>query len=246
MSNVVRNSVKRSIAPIVVFAAILGLAIEAHAQVGHPTGSSPYTPLQAKRVLSLGVGYLAGQAGTAGVGPTDGPLAAARFNLNLTGPIDIDVNASVANLNRGIINPNSAPADSILETVKQTVTMLDAGIILLLTGQKTWNRMVPYLGLSLGVAFGGSVPEDTLSGFTFKTQFQIAPSLGVRWYPSDRLMFRLDFRDVIWRLSYPPSFFERPADDPTSPPVLNPNTQNNTDWTHHPTLVFTIGYVMGF
>ena len=246
MSNVARSSVKRTITTIAVCATFFSPAIEAHAQVGHPTGSSPYSPLRARRVVSLGVGYLAGSAGSAGVGPKDGPLAAARFNMNLSGALDIDANLSVANLDRGIINPNSAPADSILETVKQTVTMLDAGIVLLLTGQKTWHRMLPYLGLSLGVAFGSSVPEDTLSGFAFKTQFQLAPSLGVRWYPTERLMFRVDFRDVIWRLSYPPSFFARPDDDPLAPPVLNPNVQNDTEWTHHPTLVITLGYVIGF
>ena len=116
----------------------------------------------------------------------------------------------------------------------------------MLTGQKTWHGMIPYVDLSLGVAFGGSVPEDSLSGFVFGTQFTIAPAFGVQWYPSDRLMLRTEFRDIIWQLRYPPSFFTRPEDDITSPPVLNPNVENDTEWTHHPTLIFTIGYAIGF
>jgi hypothetical protein len=164
----------------------------------------------------------------------------------LSGPLDLDVNVSVANLERGIIDPTTAPADSILETAKQTVTIIDAGFILLLTGQKTWHRTIPYLGVSLGVAVGGDVRADSLSGFAFNTQFQIAPGLGVRWYVSDRLMLRADFRDVIWRLSYPQSFFTRPEDDQLAPPVLNPDVQNDTEWTHHPTLTLTLGYAIGF
>jgi len=246
MSNAVRHSVKRVCTGTLICLALSGMTLEAHAQVGYPPESSPYTRLRAKKVISLGAGYMAGSAGSAGVGPANGPLAAARFNMILSGPLDFDVNVAVASLERGIIDPSTAPTDSILETAKQTVTMLDAGLILLLTGQKTWHRTIPYLGLSLGVAIGGNVRADSLSGFAFNTQFQIAPGLGVRWYVSDRLMIRADFRDVIWRLSYPPSFFTRPEDDPLAPPVLNPNVQNDTEWTHHPVLTFTLGYAIGF
>ncbi|UCG85337.1 MAG: hypothetical protein JSW71_15565 [Gemmatimonadota bacterium] len=246
MSNVACHSVKRGLTGLLMCLALSGTIIEAHAQVGHPPESSPYTRLRAKRVISLGAGYMAGSPGSAGVGPANGPLVAARFNLSLTRPLDLDVNLGVANLDRGIIDPSTAPTDSIVDTAKQTVTLLDAGLVLKLTGQKTWHRTIPYLGLSLGVALGGNVQADSLSGFSFKTQFQLSPGLGVRWYPSDRLMIRVDFRDVIWRLSYPPSFFTLPEDDPLAPPVLNPNVRDDSEWTHHPTLTLTLGYAIGF
>jgi len=246
MSNGFSTRVKRTVARLLILLAALGMAAEAHAQVGHPPESSPYRPLRAKRVISAGVGYLWGSAGKAGVGPSDGPLVTARVDQVLSGALAVNLSVGVANLKRGLIKPSSAPADSILGHANQTVTLVDAAIVLLLTGDKTWHRTVPYVDLSLGVAFGGSVPEDSLSGFVFKTQFTIAPAFGVQWYPSDRLMFRGEFRDIIWRLRYPPSFFARPTDDPTSPPVLNPNVENDTEWTHHPTLIFTIGYAIGF
>jgi hypothetical protein len=246
MSNAVGHSVKRVLAGTLICLALSGTMIEAHAQVGHPPGSSPYARLRPKTVISLAAGYMAGSAGSAHVGPADGPLVGARFNMVISGPLDFDANVGVANLDRHIINPSTAPTDSVVDVVKQTVTLLDVGLILRLTGQKTWHRTIPYLGLSLGVAFGGPVPRDTVSGFTFGTQFQVAPGLGVRWYLSDRLMFRIDFRDVIWRLSYPPTFFESPDDDLLAPPVLNPNVQDDSEWTHHPTLTLTLGYAVGF
>jgi len=241
MSNAFSTRVKRTTAQLLVLLAALGMAVEAHAQIGHPPESSPYRPLRAKRVISAGLGYMWGSAGKAGVGPSDGPLITARGEQVLSGALAVSLSAGVANLKRGLLEPNSAPADSILGIANQTVTLIDAGIVLLLTGDKTWHRTVPYAGLSLGIAFGGSVPEDSLSGFVFKTQFTIAPAFGVQWYPSDRLMFRGEFRDIIWRLRYPPLFF-----GPISPPVLNPNVENDTEWTHQPTLIFTIGYAIGF
>jgi hypothetical protein len=165
--------------------------------------------------------------------------------MRIGGPLELDGSLGIANLERSIINPATAPTDEIVDVAKQTVTLLDAGLMLLLTGQKTWHRTVPYFGTSFGVALGGRVPEDTLSGFTFKTQFQLAPAVGFRWYPSNRLMFRLEFRDIVWRLSYPGSFFTSPEDDILAPPVLDPNIANDTEWTHHPTLLFTIGYAIG-
>jgi hypothetical protein len=165
--------------------------------------------------------------------------------MRISGPLELDGSLAVANLNRNIIDPSTAPTDSIVDTAKQTVTLLDAGIMLLFTGEKTWHRTVPYVGVSFGVAFGGSVPEDSLSAFVFKTQFQLAPAIGFRWYPSDRLMLRVEFRDILWRLSYPPSFFTIPEDDILAPPVLNPSIEDDSEWTHHPTFLFTIGYAIG-
>ncbi len=246
MSNACSTRVKRTTAGLTFLLAALGMAAETQAQIGHPPESSPYQQLRAKRVISAGVGYLWGSAGSAGVGPTDGPLVTARGEQVLSGALAVNLSVGGANLKRGLINPNAAPADSMLGYANQTGTLVDAGILLLLTGDKTWHRTVPYVDLSLGIAFGGSVPEDSLSGFVFKTQFTIAPAFGVQWYPSDRLMFRAEFRDIIWRLRYPPSFFVRPEDDPIAPPVLNPNVENDTQWTHHPTLILTIGYAIGF
>lgn len=246
MSNTVGSTVKRFPIAALVLVAALGTSSEVRSQVGHPPESSPYTPLRATKVISLGVGYLGGSEGSAAVGPTDGLLAIGRFNMRIGGPLELDGSFGMANLERAIIDPLTVPTDSIVDVAKQTVTLLDLGIMLLLTGQKTWHRTVPYVGASFGVAFGGSIPEDTLSGFNFKTQFQLAPTVGLRWYPSDRLMVRIEFRDIVWRLSYPGTFFEIPEDDISASPVLDPTVANDTEWTHHPSVLFTIGYAISY
>ena len=116
--------------------------------------------------------------------------------------------------------------------------MLDAGLNFVLTGRRTWRGFAPYLGVGFGMAFGGSVPEDSLSGYTFNTKFHIDPTIGIRWHPSPRFHFRIEGRAVFWRLNYPEGFFDG------TDPLLNPLIQTDTDWTVHPTLLFGIGYTL--
>ena len=208
------------------------------AQVGHDPSRSPYEDVRTSQALVLSAGYLAGSAGSAGVGPTNGVLAGARFEINIGGPGVAMLGASAANLDRLIIDPELGPETRIQGTVKQSVLLFDAGFLLVLTGKKTWRRLAPYVGASLGLALGGRVPADTVSGFTFSSNFHIGPHLGVRWHVSDRLSWRIEIRNVLWRLSYPPEFFSLPED-----PVLDDPTKRR-EWAHHPSLSFAFGYAI--
>jgi hypothetical protein len=238
--------VKRSRAQFCIALAALAWPSIAIGQVGHPPESSPYTPLQARNVLAISGGLLGGSAGSAGVGPTDGPFLGARLDLHISGPAEVGFGLHLASLDRLVIDPTVAEVDRVIETAQQSVFLVDVGILLLLAGEKTWNRLAPYVGFSLGVALGGSVDADSLSGYTFGTHFQAAPHLGVRWYPTDRFMFRIEGRDILWRLKYPGVFFQTPANAPGDPSVLDPTVSDDTQWTHHPTIVITLGYDIRF
>lgn len=217
------------------------------AQVGHRPESSPYRDLKARRVLSIGAGYVAGSKGSAGVGPADGPLAGIRLDLHLSGPAEFTLGFSGARLERLAIDPRRGVDDRVIETSQQTVLLVDAGFNLLFTGEKTWHRLLPYFGVTLGIAQGGSVPAaDTLSTFRFSTQFHVGPQFGWRWYPSDRISFRVEAKDVLWRLKYPEIFFSDPELAPSDPPLLDPDTQGKSQWTHHPAITVTLGYAIRF
>ena len=115
----------------------------------------------------------------------------------------------------------------------------------MLTGQKTWYGFAPYLGLSMGVAIGGDVPADSLSGYDFNIKFMAGPGIGLRWHPGSRIGLRVEFRDVLWKLSYPNAFFEPPTDQPDIPPVLDPEFNKTSEWTHNPSLYISLGYAFG-
>jgi len=211
------------------------------AQVGHDPAHSPYRPIAARTSVSLVAGYLGGSGGKLGIGPSDGFLAGARYEMRLTGPTDASLTIARGQFDRLIPNPN-APADSqITGPVSQSVIFVDAALQILLTGDKTWNRVAPYLGASLGLGFGSGVAADT-SGFRFATKLVTGPLLGVRLYPGGGLTFRVEGRLTFWRLSYPSGFFANPARAPTDPPLLNPDVESDTDWTAHPTVLIGLGW----
>ena len=152
--------------------------------------------------------------------------------------------ASASILERQLVNPDEPPDTRYFDTANQQVYLVNGGVNFMLTGRKTWRGLAPYLGATLGMAFGGSVPEDTLSGFRFGTKFQLGPVLGVRIFPNRRIHLRIEGQDILWRLTYPNRFFEPPANAPGAEPVLDPTENTSGQWTHHPTIRFGIGYTI--
>jgi hypothetical protein len=245
MSNVRRTTVERATIKMLLICSLFGVHQAAFAQVGHRPEASPYRDLQAKRVLSFVGGYLSGSSGAANVGPGSGSLAGARFDLYLSGPASATFGAGVANLERILIDPTMGPANRTLDTTSQSVLLLDAGIDVLLTGEKTWHGVIPYVGGGMGFALGGSVDADSLSGYSFSTHFTAGPHIGIWLLPSRRFTFKIEGRDILWRLKYPEGFFTTPANAPDELPVLDGNVMKDTQWVHHLTLTFTLGYTIG-
>ncbi|MCZ6915170.1 MAG: hypothetical protein O7I93_00200 [Gemmatimonadetes bacterium] len=212
-------------------------------QVGHQPESSPYRDLRFKQSLTPFGGYLTGGRASAGVGPSDGPLAGLRWDVNVAAPIWLFLEAAWSGLERNLIDPNEAPEDRIIGTAKQNVFLLGGGFNLVFTGRKTWRGLAPYLGAEMGLAIGGVVPEDS-SGFSFNTRFQVGPMIGLKIHPSQKVHFRLEVRDVLWRLSYPDRFFQDPINAPGTPPVLDPLVKTDSEWAHHVTYFFGIGITL--
>jgi hypothetical protein len=245
MSNVRRITVQRVGVAALLVSAFVSVHQGVEAQVGHRPEASPYRDLYARRVLALTGGFLSGSSGEAGVGPGDGLFTGARFDLHLGGPAGLTFGAGVANLERVVIDPTFGPDNRTVDTTSQNVLLVDGGFDLLLTGEKTWHRLIPYFGASMGIALGTSVDADTASGYSFSTHFTVGPRLGVWVHPSDRITFRIETRDVIWRLKYPEGFFSIPENEPTEPPVLDANVMKDTQWVHHLGLTLSIGYTIG-
>jgi hypothetical protein len=224
---------------LVALALLVPLGLEA--QVGHDPARSPFRAISARTSLSLVGGYLAGSGGKLGIGPADGWIAGLRYEMRLTGPTNASLTLARGQFDRMVPDP-AAPADSQRTgPVRQTVIFVEGGLKILLTGDKTWNRLAPYLGATLGLGFGSRVAADS-SGFRYNAKFITGPLLGVRAYPGGGLMVQLEGRLPFWRLRYPGSFFSPPTRAPADPPLLNPNTQADTEWTAHPTLLIGLGW----
>lgn len=215
----------------------------AAAQVGHDPDASPYRDIYGKFILGISGGYANGSGGSAGVGPSKGPFGGARLDIHLSGPANVGFDAMYASLDRLIIDPTLLPDERELETLKQSVVLLMAGVGLHATGHKSWHGLVPFVGASIGLTFGGEVPGDSvMQGFSFDTKFVLAPWAGIRWHLGDRLSLRLEARDMIWQLKYPTAFFEPPSLG--QPPVLDPLTKSTSEWTHNFWFIGVLGYTI--
>lgn len=222
-------------------AALLIVAAPAAAsgQVGHPPADSPYRDIDRSQTLSAVIGHLGGSRGRAGVGPASGLTVGARFEMRLSGPTDLVVSIARSGTDRFVMDPFQPAADRRAGPVGQSLMMADVGLVFLITGPKTWHGLAPYVGASFGMAFAGATPQDS-SRYEFGSKFTLQPAIGVRYYPTESISLRVEARDVLWRLRYPVSFFAPPPDDPTSPPILPPDSED-TEWTHHPWLTVGIG-----
>lgn len=215
------------------------------AQVGHDPTRSPYRPIVARTSIGAVANYIWGGSGTVGVGPADGPGGALRFETRLTGPTDVFASVGWNRLQRLVADPK-APADSQFSgPVNMGVLAAETGLLVLLTGDKSWNGLAPYVGANLGFAFGSGVPQDT-SGYGFSTKFVSGPLLGARFYLGQSAYLRVEGRLQFWRLKYPTSYFLEPARAPDDPPVLDPTVTSDTEWTSHPTLLIGFGYAFRF
>lgn len=221
--------------PLVTALAALLACTALQAQVGHPPGSSPYRDLRLRYAFAFDGGYALGSGGRVDVGPSSGLFGGVRLDLHLAGPTNAVFGVAYGQFERVLLHPDSTPDTRNVGTVKQSVVLADVGVDLVLTGAKTWHGFAPYVGAGLGIALGRDVPNDP-SGFDFSTKFMIGPRIGTQWHPTRRIMFRIEARDMLWRLRYPAWFFEG------SDPVLDPNTVKYTEWTHNPMFVFSVGY----
>ncbi len=79
------------------------------AQVGHLPESSPYKDMRIKQALVFYGGLMSGGEGNAGVGPADGPVGGARWEITVGAPRILFLGLSLANLERPLVKPEDPP-----------------------------------------------------------------------------------------------------------------------------------------
>ncbi len=215
----------------------------ASAQVGHDPAHSPYRDIRNRTSFIATAWRVTGGGGSLDIGPRSGEGLGLRYEMRLTGPSDTFFEVAWTRLERKVIDPDGAEADRVSGPVDQSVVFVGSGLSVLLGGDKTWNGLAPYVGGSLGLAFGSDVASDS-SGFTFNAKLVSGPHAGLRWYATRALSFRLEGRLLFWQLKYPSRFFADPLRAPGDSPVLNLATDPDSEWTSHPTLTIAVGYAL--
>ena len=214
------------------------------AQVGHPPTESPFRDIPKGHSVTAVVGRIGGGGGRLGIGPQDGTVFGVRYDVRTGGTVQFGLTLAQATMHPFLVDPFVQVERRKTGPVPQQVRFADMSIQLNLSGGKSWHRLAPYTGVSLGVAFSDRIDADT-SGFRFGNKFYFAPQIGTRLFLTNRLHLRTDVRATFWKLSYPLSF--------TAEPVLDPGTlpddshavitdQRLSEWTHTPWIEIGLGY----
>jgi opacity protein-like surface antigen len=184
---------------------LLAFASPLAAQVGYEPSESPYRELPHANGATLLAGYFDGGGGSLNVGPHDGWMYGARFQVRSNRSISLGVGVMYGTLTRTVLDPSKPVGERNLGEVDQTLWIPEAVVTMNLTGGKSFHRLAPFVGFGVGVAFGSDTPLDT-SGYEFGTKFSFAPFLGLRFVPTPRLAVRGELRGNLWKLSYPVSY----------------------------------------
>lgn len=198
------------------------------AQVGHTPESSPYRDIPRGSSWSLLVGYLKGNGGSLGIGPRNGMTYGLRYDLRKSGFVTGGLALTYMDLERDVLDADEPAATR--RSGPDPVNVVEAQAVLQfnLTGGKTWHHVAPFFTAGLGYALGSDVKRDT-SGFQFGNRFSISPGAGVRLFLGNNLHLRFDARRLFWKLKYPASYQEDPANAPNEDPVITDNKLS--DWT---------------
>ena len=211
-------------------------------QVGHDAGSSPYRDITLLPALGVYAGHLSGDRGRVDAGPSNANTIGLRYELPSGRSMLFQFNAAYLMGDRFIINPfaDSSSAERKTGPYETNLILTEIALHLRLTGNKSWHRIGPYVGLGLGVLFDVHSPGDTTkSGYKFGTKVGIATAGGIRWYATRHLFLNPEARLEFWKLKYPSSFHAQLSPDGSR---VVPITQNLTDWTTHPWFSLGVGW----
>ena len=218
--------------------------IQLSAQVGHDPADSPYQDIILRSTPILFFGHLSGDRGRAGVGLSNARTFGARYEIPAGRSLLFQFTAAYVEGDRFVIDPRADSTSPERRTgpVPAAIAITDVGILLRLTGGKTWRGIAPYAGVGIGLAYDVRSGRDTSrSGYQFGTKVVLNGATGVRWYPSRRVMIDADLRAQFWRLRYPLSFHDA-SQAPDHSRVI-PLSQPLTDWTLHPWISLGIGWI---
>ncbi len=230
--------------PAFLAALLVAAAAPLAAQVGHAPDRSPFHDLTTRQTFTLSAGLFGGNEANAGVGWRSGTLFAGRLDTRLGGPFDIYVSVGTVGSSRFRINTTLDSATRKTGPVSRTLVLADLGLILNLTGAKTWHGLAPYVGFGVGEVLPTKTEAD-VGGYNAGTNFSLIPILGTRWFVTHTLAVRVEVRDYFFRYEWPLRYFD-PLDtnnNPITPPVLSLGLKDK-QWTHNFTL--SVGLAYGF
>jgi hypothetical protein len=217
----------------------VSIAAPVMAQVGHVPQRSPYIDLEYRQEATLFAGYYEAGTDAVGVAPRSGPMVGVRYDLRLAGPAYLTSKMAYVGSQRTVIDPRRPEGQRVVESdVSWPLYMVDVGISLNLTGQRSYRHLVPFLNGGIGIASDLKGGAD-VGAWRFGTPFALSLGGGIKWVPSGNLQARVDVGSQLYQIKYPNSYYTASSDGTS---VLRPS-DSKSDWTSNIGISLGVSYL---
>jgi outer membrane protein with beta-barrel domain len=192
--------------------AILAIGLVSPAFADAQSIPSPFSYLERGQEFGIFAGYMDTGTGRFGFGPKGGPMAGARYGIELSGPLSFEGVVGYVNGERDVVDPGRLEGDRVIGQADASTLMIDARMKFSFVGRRTWHKLSPFFTAGAGIAIDSSSPSDLdlvllpRDVFDFGTSFLGTLGLGSRWFPSDALAFRGDWLFSLWKIDTPPGY----------------------------------------
>ena len=213
------------------------IATSATAQVGHLPQNSPYVDLESSQELTVFAGHFNAGKDIVGAAPQPGSMLGLRYEIHVGGPAYLMARWGHVNTQRNVFDPTKTGPATALGRRNVSVNLFDANLVLNLTGQKSFHRIVPVVNLGAGIASCSCTFDP--DPYRFGTPFAFSFGGGLRYVPGGRFQLRVDWNDYLYQLKYPNAYFVNPLNGT----ALAPADQSRSFWKNNPAITFGASYL---
>ncbi len=219
---------------VIAFAAIAQGASAQTVDVGYPPPKSPFRDLEYHQEFTVFGGYFAAASDPASAAPKSAPMEGIRYEVTVGGPAQIVARFARVNSQRNVIDATAPAASRILRSESWPLYIVDAGMSLNLTGQRTFHGVVPVIYTGVGLV-SDLDKKETIDPFNIGTNFAFSFAGGLRVVPGGRFQIRADVGTYLYQIKYPTGYYVITSDKTS----VVPAAQAKNSWKRNG--AFTLG-----
>lgn len=200
---------------------------------------SPYRFLETRQEAGLFAGPFSPGTGRFEYGPSPATAFGARYAVRISGPFALEGVATYLPTTRNVIDPTLEEGSRKIGEAESDILATDVRLRFSVMGDRTWHGLSPFAFIGGGLAFdlaGEDATDERLlqdDRFDFGTSFLGTLGGGVRWFATDRILFRTDASLTLWQLESPRGFRD---------PEREFEGVEESEWVSGPSLTFGIAY----
>jgi hypothetical protein len=224
---------------VIACAAMAQTATAQTVDVGYPPPKSPFRDLEYHQELTFFGGYFQAAHDPASAAPKSAPMEGIRYEVTVGGPAQIFARFARINSERNVIDPTAPAAGRVIRSESWPVYIVDAGMSLNLTGQRTFHGIVPVITTGVGLA-SDLDKKETIDPFNLGTNFAFSFGGGLRVVPGGRFQIRADAGTYLYQIKYPTGYYVSGTDGT----AVVPAAQSKSFWKRNGAYSLGISYLL--